>query len=235
MIPAAAHHPRSIFEKHPPLSTAARRPRLVGCTRRDMGRLWHYVQEAQQKAREEKAAAEAIENLRQFQDVGRKVVTLSRFSDGGLPEWIEEHHSLPVPGIVAVEGLSKGDAEAVYIACLNGDTEALRTLLAEYLEPPAEEAAAEAEAEAAGPAASAWKLVDRYGWEPPAIAASKGHLETLELLLQAGCNADARNTYTGRNALHRCTLLCSPPTHHSSLHTQCCLPAADWRRPAMPS
>ena len=51
------------------------------------------------------------------------------------------------------------------------------------------------------------QLVDRYGWEPPAIATAGGHLETLKLLLEAGCEADARNKYSGRSALHRCALI----------------------------
>ena len=63
---------------------------------------------------------------------------------------------------------------------------------------------AEAKAEAApAPAAVEWELVDRYGWELPAVAAACGHLEALELVLDAGCSANAQNAYSGRSALHR--------------------------------
>lgn len=143
-----------------------------------------------------------------------------------MPQWVEEHHSLPVAPLLTTQGLAhRGphaeapdpvglngpDAEAIYIACLNGDVEALRPLLAKFLPAESEEAAAEPAADAEAPAAGRrWQLVDRYGWEPPAIATAGGHLETLKLLLEAGCEADARNKYSGRSALHRLAEMSEP-------------------------
>ena len=139
------------------------------------------------------AAAESKRAIENFQDPGPQ---------DGLPVWVEEHHSLPVPPIVRVIKISDRDGEAVYTAVLNGDLDSLRPLLAKFK--PAEVGAEEPAAEAApAPTAAHWELVDRYGWQLPAIAAARGNLEALELVLEAGCSANAQNPYSGRTAMHR--------------------------------
>ena len=160
-------------------------------------------------------AAERQAALAQFADLGQQVVSMSRFGDHGMPVWEEEHHGLSenkgplvtATGLPAasLNGRELPAGEAVYTASLNGDVDLLRTLLADFLSPAeGEEAAAAdpaAEAEAAAPAAaSGWRLVDRYGWEMPAVTAAGGHLEALTLLLEAGCDPDARNLYSGWTA-----------------------------------
>ena len=149
------------------------------------------------------ARQRAIDN---FQDLGSQALKMSKFSAHGLPSWVEEHHSLPVPPILRVYGVSDTDGEAIYTAVLNGDVDALRPLLAKFLPAETEEPDAAPDAEAAQAPAEAeakWELVDRYGWQPPAVAAACGHLEILKLVLDAGCSAKAQNPYSGWSALHR--------------------------------
>jgi len=192
----------------------------MGWLRREVERALEGHRSLASAAAEQEQRRKAIAN---FQDLGEQAMKMSRFGDHGMPQWVEEHHSLPVAPLLTTQGLAhRGphaeapdpvglngpDAEAIYIACLNGDVEALRPLLAKFLPAESEEAAAEPAADAEAPAAGRrWQLVDRYGWEPPAIATAGGHLETLKLLLEAGCEADARNKYSGRSALHRCALI----------------------------
>lgn len=170
-----------------------------------MGWLRREVERAHSRAAEEAAAEEARQKaIAEFQSASRKVVAaLSSFGDYTLPSWEEEHHGLTVPPIVKTEGLTADVAAAVYLASLNGDADELGKLLAVYLEaPPAAEEGGGEEAEAAAPPPK-WQIVDRYGWEPAAIAAAGGHLEALEVLLKAGSDATARNSYSGWGALHR--------------------------------
>ena len=197
----------------------------MGWLRREVTKALGHNKSLQDIADAEAAAKRARDN---FQDLGSQAMTMSKFGDQGLPVWVEEHHSLPVDAIVRVTGLSDKDGETMYTAVLNGDVDSLRPLLAKYATDPAEpeepaaepvpeaakgkgkgkeppaEPAPDAEAEAAPvPAAAEWELVDRYGWELPAVAAACGHLEALELVLDAGCSANAQNAYSGRSALHR--------------------------------
>ena len=197
----------------------------MGWLRREVTKALGHNKSLQDIADAEAAAKRARDN---FQDLGSQAMTMSKFGDQGLPVWVEEHHSLPVDAIVRVTGLSDKDGETMYTAVLNGDVDSLRPLLAKYATEPAEpeepaaepvpeaakgkgkgkeppaEPAPDAEAEAAPvPAAAEWELVDRYGWELPAVAAACGHLEALELVLDAGCSANAQNAYSGRSALHR--------------------------------
>ena len=176
----------------------------MGWLRREVVKAIGNTQALHDAADAEAARKRAIDNLK---DLGSQALMVSKFGDHGLPVWVEEHHSLPVPPIVRMWGVTDEDGEAIYNAVLNGDVEALRPLLAKFLpakesDEPAAEPAPDAEAQSA-PAEAQWELIDRYGWQPPAVAAAHGHLETLELVLAAGCSANAQNPYSGWSALHR--------------------------------
>ena len=70
-------------------------------------------------------------------------------------------------------------------------------------EPAFDPALGLADAEAEPPRLPVWAVRDARGIEPLALAAARGHAGTMQLLLDAKANVDARATTCGRTALHR--------------------------------
>ena len=83
-------------------------------------------------------------------------------------------------------GVDAAGAEAIYMASIEGNSDALVDALATRSEQ-----------------SGTWSIVDRYGFEPLAQAAARGHLAVCNSLIEGGAEVQAVGQTCGRTALHR--------------------------------
>ena len=85
-------------------------------------------------------------------------------------------------------------AERIQLACLSDDTEELEAGLVAFFK---------REDDAQPEGGGAWRIVDRRGMEPLAMAAAHGNVGVIAPLVAAGAGVNSCSSICGRTALHR--------------------------------
>ena len=144
-------------------------------------------------------APPAFDELDEEEDSERTVLN-PLLGDVSYTNWCLGEPCNP-PGLaLKVQGLARHVADAVYAATLSGDVDAVARELGL---PASEDVSPGEDAKEDARPPEGWAIVDAFGLEPLAHAASAGHLALIELLLDAGANIGARDLASGITALHR--------------------------------